>query len=106
MIQYFNNFTQEQIDMFREVFGNNAEYEENKIILHTDYGDIVFVTKNDSFTNEPEYYIEIEESEETFDDRGDSVYLLEPIWWSKIQDINRVFEDYKNGVEIYAPEYQ
>ena len=58
MTQYFDNFTEEQTNMFREVFGDNAEYEENKIILYTDYGDIIFVTRQAyGLAENPSYYL-------------------------------------------------
>ena len=105
MIQYFDNFKEEHVNMFKAIFGNNAEYTDNRITLHQEDQDVTFVVKYDNDDN-ANFYIEIDEAEQCFEDRGDSVYLLDSLWWSKVQNIQDVFEDYENGVEIYAPEYQ
>ena len=107
MSRVLSDFTEEELKRFQDAFGDNMELEDlTTVILHqpeSDYEEFIRFVKIETWRG-ISICVEHEESESCVEDRGDSIVILDPIWWQKV-DIDALFEDYKNGVDIDPMEY-
>ena len=109
MSTVFENFDAKDIARFKAVFGKNMEVTgsfPNSIIVRQKLED----GSENEFTlrkkNNGDLFFEIEEDPDSgWDDRGDCIYLLGTTWWSRVNNVGQLLQDYKNGCEISYSEY-
>lgn len=98
----FNDFTEEEYNKYSELFNGNVELEDGKLIVNGADDSTLTLVKHDN----GDIYMEIEEEEQDFLNDGDNIYLVDPIWWAKLNCLDQLIEDVKNGVELYYSEYR
>ena len=101
MTRFFEDFTDEELKRFKEVFGDNAEYNDDRVLLHQPdgfYDEITFLKHDDDF------YVEHYEEDAEYYEMENRVYLLDTTWWEKV-NMEQILADYENGQEIDPNEY-
>lgn len=94
-MRFFENFTEAELKRYKDTFGDKFEPEgfSPAIILHL--SDDVYLYKRHGSV-----YVLCEESEGMYEEREDgSIYYIDPVWWYKV-DIEKLINDYTNGVKI------
>lgn len=98
----FINFSEEEYEKYSELFSYNTELEDGKIIVWG--GEDTSLTLVKHFNGD--IFMEVEEEEGVFIQNGDSIYLTSEVWWSKLNELDQLVEDVKNGEELYWSEYE
>lgn len=109
MSTVFDDFDEKDIARFKAVFGDNMEVTRsfpNSIIVSQKLDD----GSENEFTlrkkDNGDIFFEIEDDPDCcWDDRGDRIYLVDNTWWSRVNDVEQLLQDYKDGVEIWYSEY-
>lgn len=98
----FIDFSEEEYEKYSELFSHNTELEDGKIIVWG--GEDTSLTLVKHFNGD--IFIEIEEEEGEFIQNGDCIYLTGEVWWTKLNNLDQLVEDVKNGEELYYSEYE
>lgn len=85
MNTYFEDFTEDEYAKYSELFNYNTELEDGKIrVWGGEDSYLILAKRNNSL------YVEVEEDEDE---------------WAKLEDLDQLIEDVKNGVDLYYDEY-
>lgn len=101
MSSYFEDFTDEEYAKYSELFNYNTELEDGKIRVWGGEDSYLILVKHNE-----DIYIEVDECEGMFFEDGDNIYYTDPVWWTKLNDLDQLVEDVKNSVELCYAEYQ
>lgn len=102
MKSLFIDFSEEEYEKYSELFSYNTELEDGKIRVWG--GEDTSLTLVKHFNGD--IFMEVEEEEGEFIQTGDSIYLTSEIWWCKLNNLDQLVEDVKNGEELYWSEYE
>ncbi len=103
MKSIFVDFSEEEYEKYSELFSHNTELEDGKIRVWGGEDTSLALVKH---RYSGDIYMEIEEGESDFFQDGDHIYLAGEVWWAKLNDLDQLVEDVKNGAELYYSEYE
>lgn len=98
----FKDFTQEEYQKYSEMFDGNTRLYNGSIIVYGGDGSELTLVKH----WKGDVYMQLEEGEGDFFEDNDNIYQVEPRWWTKLNNIDQLVEDVKNGEELYYCNYQ
>jgi len=101
MDNVFVEFTEEEYQKYSEMFNYNTELEDGKIRVWGGEDSSLTLVKH----WKGDIYIEVE-GEGGYLEDGDDVYVVDPIWWTKLNWLDTLVEDVKDGEELYYSNYQ
>ena len=105
MSAYFDEFTEQELQHYQEVFGDNYEYDEYEQSVTLDQPNADFNVTIKFFKKDDSVYVLSEEDEGMYEQRDGAIYYLEPNWWYKV-DMEAILKDYAEGTEIDPNEYR
>lgn len=99
----FEDFAEEEYAKYKELFGDNCRLEDGTIIVYGGEDSELTLVKH---RYDGDVYMQIEEGESDFFQDGDHIYLAGEVWWTKLNNLDQLVEDVKNGEELYYSEYE
>lgn len=98
----FIDFSEEEYEKYSELFNYNTELEDGKIIVWGGEDTSLILVKH--FNGD--IFMEVGEEEGEFIQNGDCIYLTSEVWWCKLNELDQLVEDVKDGEELYWSEYE